>query len=256
MKSYKPKYLSDYSNELQRRILHKEPAFSLDVKFSELSKLSVKKNKPNSKIQGGQYDTRVNPNDTIFKIIADKIQPNGAISVINRFIAVNNTTIDKLLQYIKNIKNIQYNNHDNLEKHLRVLMTNYKTVINIDGNKETNKLINDIMPNVDVKNIDMLKFVEDTPVADLYIFNKCISKYSSEITNKLAGLKGAVFVCDYDIENESQLYYINFADKLLSIDDKYYTKKINIINLIGREPTGESKVLINNLYNEYAIMFS
>ena len=177
MKSYKPKYLSDYSNELQRRILHKEPAFSLDVKFSELSKLSVKKNKPDSKIQGGQYDAIVKPTDTIFKIISDKIQPNGAISVINRFIAVNNTAIDKLLQYIKNIKNIQYNNHDNLEKHLRVLMTNYKTVINIEGNKETNKLINDIMPNVDVKNIDMLKFVEDTLVADLYIFNKCISKY-------------------------------------------------------------------------------
>ena len=276
MKSYKPKFLSDYSEKIQRKILYREPAFLINVKFNNVAekshtkspkksrvvagnsnaKKSPKKSPKRSLITAGSIDAIIKSNQMIFKIIADTIQPNSAISIINRFIATNNTTIDKLKLFMNTIKDLQYTNHNNLDKHLRVLLTDYKTVINVDGNNETNKIISEILPNASVKNIDMNKFVENIPTADLYIFDKCISKYASNITDNLANLNGSIFVCDYDIESADQQYYINFAHKLTSSDPYFYNKKINIINLFGRIPTGESRALLKNLYNEYAIMFS
>lgn len=256
MKSYKPKYQSEYSNQLQRKLLYREPAFLLNVKFTNVPKKSPKKSPQKTIVKAGNVEIPVKSNPTIFKIIADKIQPNSAVSIINRFISTKNTTLAKLKTFIKNIKELQYVRHNNLNKHLRVLLTEYKTVINVDGDKETNEIISEILPNANVKNINMDNFVKNIPSAELYVFYKCINKYKNSITDKLANLKGSIFVCDYDIETDEQHYYINFADKLTSDDSYFYSKKISIINLFGRTPTGESRAIQESLYNEYAILFS
>ncbi len=247
MKSHRPKYLSDYSSSLQRKILYKNPSFLIDVKFKDISKQPV-----SQKIQVGAFDPvaePIKPSPIIFKIIADKIKNPSHVSIINRYITNLNITFDKLKTFIDSIDNIQFNNSNNLDAHLRVLITDHKTVINIDGNDETNTIIKNVISDADIKSIDMYKFIDMMPTADLYILNKCIHKYPNDIMNKLSKLKGHIFVCDYDTNNTKESWFINFTDKY------NYTTKIDTIKLFDSIPIGESRVLINNLYNEYAIMF-
>jgi hypothetical protein len=109
MNTRKPKYLNEYSNVLQRKILYRDKGFIIKVELNNAKKIPTISNTTQTDSQTiGSHEQIIKPNEHVFRIIANNINPPSAVSIINRYIVMNNINTTQLKQFIQKLPDITY----------------------------------------------------------------------------------------------------------------------------------------------------